>query len=113
MKVTKENIKDIKYIYDFYNVENAKNILDSLLIDLMELNQLLENDGKSYKKLYIDYIDKPTKYSPERTDPCPNHYGLFRLRFENKPSETVGDIMSLAELDTVICALVNFIEFKK
>ena len=36
MRVTQENIKSIKYIYDYHNVENGKNILDSLLIDFIE-----------------------------------------------------------------------------
>jgi hypothetical protein len=113
MKVTTENIKDIQYIYDYYNVENGRNVLESLMIDLMELNQLLDNKDESYKKLYIDYEDKHTEYSPERTDPCPDYYGQFKLRFEKNPYETVGDIMTLNELDVVICALVNFIEFRK
>jgi hypothetical protein len=113
MRVTQENIKTIKYIYDYHNVENGKNILDSLLIDLEELNNELDNKGESYKKLYIDYEDKHTEYSPERTDPCPDYYGTFTLRFENKPYETVGEVMDLNELDTVLCALVNFIEFGK
>jgi len=112
MKVTQENIKDIKYIYDYHNVENGKNILDSLLIDLGELNNELDNKGESYKKLYIDYEDKHTEYSPERTDPCPDYYGTFTLRFENKPYETVGGVMDLNELDTVLCALIDFIEFR-
>lgn len=112
MKITQENIKNIKYIYDWNSLDRAKNYLESLLIDLVELNNELDNKGESYKKLYIDYEDKHTEYSPERTDPCPDYYGQFRLRFENKPSETVGDIMTLEELDTVLCALVNFIQFK-
>lgn len=112
MKVTQENIKDIKYIYDYYNVENGKNILDSLLIDLGELNNELDNKGESYKKLYIDYEDTHTEYSPERTDPCPDYYGTFTLRFENKPYETVGGVMDLNELDTVLCTLIDFIEFR-
>ena len=113
MRVTQENIKDIKYIYDYYNVENGKYILESLLIDLTELNNELDNKGESYKKLYIDYEDKHTEYSSERTDPCPDYYGTFTLRFENKSYETIGGVMDLNELDTVLCALVNFIEFRK
>ena len=110
MKVTKENIKDIKYIFDYYNIENAKNVLESLLIDLLELNTELENKGEKHRQLYIDYIDEHTEYSPERTDPCPDFYGYFYLKFEKNPYITVGDVMDLNELDTVLCALINFEE---
>ena len=113
MKVTQENIKEIKYVYNWNSSDSAQNYLKSLLIDLLELNNELDNRGESHKKLYIDYEDKHTEYSPERTDPCPDYYGLFTLRFENKPYETVGGIMDLNELDTVLCALVNFVEFGK
>ena len=113
MKVTQENIKNIKYVYNWNSSDGAQNYLKSLLIDLLELNNELDNKGESHKKLYIDYEDKHTEYSPERTDPCPDYYGLFTLRFENKPYETVGGILDLNELDTVLCALVNFIEFGK
>ena len=112
MKVTNENIDSIKYIHDYYNVENGKQVLKSLLIDLMELNQLLEDKDESYKKLYIDYIDEHTDWEPERTDPCPDYYGFFRLRFEKDHYETIGSEMNLNELDYVLCALINFVEFK-
>ena len=103
MKVTRENFKDI---------ENNQGLLESLLIDLEELNQLLEDKGEAYRKLYIDYEDKHTEYSPERIDPCPDYYGLFSLRFEKNPYESVGDMMTLEELDNALFILINFIEFK-
>ena len=111
MKVTQENIKNIKYVYNWNSSDSAQNYLKSLLIDLLELNNELDNRGESHKKLYIDYQDFHNEYSPERVDPCPDYYGLFTLRFENKPYEIVGGIMDLNELDIVLCALVNFIEF--
>ena len=103
MKVTRENFKDIK---------NNRGLLESLLIDLEELNQLLEDKGEAYRKLYIDYQDYHNEYSPERTDPCPDYYGLFSLRFEKYPYETVGDMMTIEELDNALFVLINFIEFK-
>lgn len=113
MKVTQENIKDIEFIYSYINLnlEQSKNLLSSLLLDIEELNNELDNKGESYKKLYIDYEDEHTEYSDEYIEPMPDHYGTFRLRFESNPSETVGDYMHLHDLDTVICALVNFVEF--
>lgn len=112
MKVTKETIKDIKYVMGYHDIRIAHNILESLLIDITELNQVLDDRHESYRKIYIDYEDKHTEYSPERTDPCPDYYGLFTLRFEKNHYETIGDVMTLNELDTTICALVNFTEFK-
>lgn len=103
MKVTRENFKD---------VENNQGLLESLLIDLEELNQLLEDNDEAYRKLYIDYQDYHNEYSPERTDPCPDYYGFFSLRFEKNPYETVGDMMTLEELDNALFVLINFIEFK-
>ena len=108
MKVTKENIKDINFIADYFNLDTGKNVLSSLLIDLLELNTELENNGDKHRQLYIDFIDGHTEYSPERTDPCPDNYGYFTLRFEKNPYETVGGILSLNELDSVLCALINF-----
>ena len=55
MKVTRENLK---------YVENNQSLLESLLIDLEELNQLLEDKDESYRKLYIDYQDYHNEYSP-------------------------------------------------
>ena len=112
MKVTKQTIDKITNIQGYRDQQIARNILASLLVDLSEMNQMLDDKGESYRKIYIDYIDVDTDYSPERTDPCPNYKGLFTLRFETNPYRTIGDIMTLNELDGVICALYNFIEFK-
>ena len=114
MKVTIDNIKDIKFIYSFTSksLEESKNLLASLLIDVAGINTLLDNDNKSSKQNFIDYENKHTEYSPERTDPCPDYYGTFTLRFENDPSETIGTNMHIEDLDTIICVLYNFIEFQ-
>ena len=63
-------------------------------------------------KLYIDFENEHTQYSPERVDPCPDFYGLFSLRFEKNHYEIVGDYMTIEELDSIMCALINFTEFK-
>ena len=113
MKVTLNNINDIKYIYDYHNQEIGKSILRSLMIDLKELNEMLIDKNQSNKQIYIDYENKHTEYSPERTDPCPDYYGMFSIRFEKNPYEKIGDMMTLNELDNAICLLSNFIEFGK
>ena len=112
MKVTKENIKDITYIEGYYEIWKKidwRKLLENLLIDLEELNKFLKDKEESYRELYIDYEDKHTEYSPERTDPCPDYYGMFKLRFEKNPNESVGDYMDLRDLDTIICSLYDFV----
>lgn len=112
MKVTLENIKDITYFSnDKRSVEDCQHLLESLLEDIMDLNTILDNHNEQYRHIYIDYYDEHTDgYSPERTEPCPDYYGYFNIRFENKPYETVGPIIDLDELDTILCALINFEE---
>lgn len=120
MKVTFDNIKDIKYIEGYnkdygvdanYTTVDGQKLLKSLLNDLYELNNLLIDKDESYREIYINYEDKHTEYSPERTDPCPDYYGMFTLRFVKNPYETIGDVMSLDELDNALCILINFTEF--
>ena len=112
MKVTVDNIKDIDYIYNYCNIETDRKLLKSLLDDIKELNQLLVDKNESYRQVYIDYENSHTEYSPERTDSCPDYYGLFTLRFVKNPYETIGEPMTLNELDSAICLLINFTEFK-
>ena len=111
MKVTTDNINTIEYFYgDNPSVKKTlinRGLLASLLFYIAELNNQIDER----KHIYIDYENEHTEYSPERTDPCPDYCGMFRLRFESNPSETVGDYVDLWTLDNVICALVNFVEF--
>ena len=105
MRVTWENYKDII-------PEKNQGLIESLLIDLLELNTELENIQEPYRKLYIDYITEHTEYSPERTDPCPDYYGMYKLVFEKNHYESVGTEMTIDELDSALCILINFVEFK-
>lgn len=107
MKVTKENVGKITYYAGAKRqITLCATLLETLLSDLETLNAL---SPKNYG-LYISYEDVHTVYSPERTDPCPDYYGYFTLRWENEPSETVGSYMTLNELDGVLCALCDFVE---
>ncbi len=85
-----------------------------MLDELADINLYLNgNDYWSMKmSMFIDYVDEHTAYSPERTDPCPDWYGFFTLRWECEPSETVGDYLTLEELDTVLCVLSDVAERK-
>jgi hypothetical protein len=104
MKVTIENYK---------KCGEKPNYLYSLLIDLAELNRLIEKANIINKELYIDYQDyHNTEYSPERTDPCPDYYGMYSLRFENDNIERVGEPMTLEDLDNVIYMFISFFEIE-
>lgn len=97
MKVTKENISEIKFKNDW-----DKSRLLALLKDLEELN------SKSNKpEIYIDYQTFHNEYSSERVDPCPDYYGYYTLRTTD---ETIGIEMTLDELDRTICTLIEFVE---
>ena len=115
MKVTFDNIKKIDYFIrnceEEYDYETGQLMLKSILTDLNELNELLINHNQSYKQLYLDWQDYHNEYSPERTDPCPDYYGLFTLRFEKNPYETVGDEMTIHEIENALFVLINFEEF--
>lgn len=107
MKVTIENVGKITY-YAGTNrpIKCCQRLLEGLLSDLEMFNRLCTKNGG----LYISYEDIHTEYSPERTEPCPDYYGYFTLRWENEPSKKVGDYMTLEELDGVLCALCDFVE---
>lgn len=110
MKLTFENIKYIDYFGGTNNdIEYCRGLLEGLLIDLETLNGILVNKNEENRVLYIEYINDHTEYSPERTDPCPDYYGMFRLRFESN-DDTVGMEMTLDELDFALCVLNNFEE---
>jgi len=111
MKVTTKNIKDINFFAGSTNtVKYCQRLLEGMLDDLATLNGLLIDKDEEYRVLYIDYINEHTEYSPERTDPCPDFYGMFRLRFENDPSNNVGGEMNIDQLDMVLFVLVEFEE---
>jgi len=92
MNVTYDNVDDLPI--------KKKLLLKALLKDLDEIN------AKSNKKLYINWIDTHTEYSPERTDPCPDYYGMFQIKCED---DTIGIEMTIEDLDMVMCALYNYI----
>lgn len=95
MKVTKDNYKEII-------PEKEQSLLNALLCDLEDVNEYTE------MKLFIDWQDYHDEYSPERTDPCPDFYGYYTLRFEEIPNETVGTLMDINELDCSICLLYTY-----
>lgn len=98
MKITKENLDKLPII--------ERPLVEALLNDLETINSL------GTKKLYIDWQDWHNEYSPERTDPCPDYYGYYTLRFVSN-NDIVGVEMDLDTLDTVMCVLYNYLEYEK
>lgn len=100
MKVTRENIEELPVSI------HQKRLLRALLSDIDEINET-----KLTEPIYINWIDEHTDYSPERIDPCPDFYGLYTLKREDIPSETIGVEMDIDTLDVVICALNNYVTY--
>jgi len=106
IKLNKGNIKEITYVaFDDDDIENQHELLESLVNDVIILNFMLEPMNV---KLYIGYQDQHTDYSPERTDPCPDYYGMFYIGVEEYG--TIGSEMTLDELDSSWMLLGEFIE---
>ncbi len=91
MKITTKNYREVP--------EVEQNLLLSLIWDLADFNR--DNNDS----LYIDWQDYHNDYSPERTDPCPDFYGWYRLRRDN---DTLGEVMDIDQLDSVICVLSDY-----
>ena len=99
MKITEETIDELP--------KKEQGLVKALLKDVDEINQNLPPNSK---KLYLDWIDFHTEYSPERTDPCPDYYGMYRVKREGD-SEVLGVEMDLETLDIAICLLNNFVVY--
>ena len=100
MKITSENIESLP-ISDY-----EKGLLKALLIDIEEFNSLAPHP------IYIDYIDYHTEYSPERTDPCPDYFGFYRI-YSPDCEDFLGIEMNVDDLDISLCLLHNYITYFK
>lgn len=100
MKITKENYKIVP--------ESEHQILKALLdnLDVINTSRLYSSN------LYIDWQHYHNEWSPERTDPCPDYYGYYRLYFEDS-DYFIGGEMSLDELDSALCLLYNIMEHER
>ncbi|MCH5167947.1 MAG: hypothetical protein J1F35_08725 [Erysipelotrichales bacterium] len=91
---------------DEHYIGEDRDRLLCLLRDLSDINKNLNN------KIYIDKQYHHDVYSCERTDPCPDYYGLYSLKIENNPRESLEfEPMTIDELDGAICLLYGFCEF--
>lgn len=80
------------------NIE--KDVIKALLKDLDSFNKM------SPKTLYIDWQDYHNEYSAERTDPCPDYYGAYKL-IDEKTNDSISIEMNINELDATLCVLCN------
>ena len=83
-------------------------LFQSLLVDLIDINQRLKENGMS--EIFIDFQEYHDEYSPERTDPCPDYYGYYRIYSQIDPYNHIGLEMNIHQLDDSLCLLNNFIE---
>ena len=106
MRITKDNIKEII-------PEKEQELLTSLLSDMDDINEFTD------KKMYLDWQDFHNECSPEWTDPCPDYYGCYTIRYEDAPYEIVGEEMDIDELDSALLIIYDifsvrdFIEKRK
>lgn len=95
MKITKENIDKLP--------EKDRALIKALLIDVEEINQ------NTNDRIYLNWIDTHTEYSPEWTEPCPDFYGMYNIYRESNPHEMLGIEMTLEDLDMNLCLLHNYV----
>ena len=77
--------------------------LKSLIEDLNELNLRFNTN------LTLNLVTEHTEYSAERTDPCPDYYGMYYIKEEN--GDILGDYMTLDELDNNLFYLNEYAEY--
>lgn len=93
--------------------ESKKGFVASLLDDIDEYNKMVTSKGHHELRVELSVQVEHNEYSPERTDPCPDYYGMYRLHFEIDRSKTVGMEMDLDMLDNCLMHLNNLAEMLK
>ena len=84
-----------------YNIpENEQGLVVALLNDIAEIND------HTHSNLKLEWIDEHTEWSPERVDPCPDYYGMYRVLRGN---DYIGVEMTLDDLDIALCLLHNYL----
>lgn len=87
------------------NKSNTSNkLLESLLDDL----EIINSQNNIHVELH--QVDKHTEWSPERTDPCPDYYGMYYL-YIPETKEMLGDYMSIDDLNEIMFVLSEFSEY--
>lgn len=87
--------------------KKEQKLAKALLRDIEEINQ---NLPPKTNKIYLEWQDWHDEYSPERVDPCPDYYGMYKVR-RIETSDILGVEMDLETLDIAICLLNNFLVY--
>ena len=87
------------------NKNNTSNgLLRSLLDDLEIIN------SQHNTNIELHQVDKHTEWSPERTDPCPDYYGMYYL-YIPETKEIIGDYMYIDDLNEIMYVVSEFSEY--
>lgn len=100
MKLTKDNYIDVLKIFNKFT-EYDIGLVKSLLLDVDEYS-----DCVFPCKLELHINEYHTNYSAERTDPCPDYYGMFYIKWEFS-DDIINDYFTLNELDDHMCTLCD------
>ena len=83
-------------------VLNKDNTSNGLLISLLDDLEIINSQHNTNIELH--QVDKHTEWSPERTDPCPDYYGMYYL-YIPETKETIGDYMYIDDLNETMYIL--------
>ena len=87
------------------NKDNTSDGLLKCLLDDLETINLQHNIN-----IELHQVEEHTEYSPERTDPCPDYYGMYYL-YIPELNWMIGDYMYIDDLDNTMCILCEFSEY--
>ena len=101
MIITIDKINDC----NIESVQENKKLLIALLKDLDEINRKTKNT------YYIYVQDYHNEYSPERTDPCPDYFGYFKIVIieNNEIIYYFGEFMTVNDLDFMLFFFWQFV----
>lgn len=95
--------------------DNYISVLNDFDIRETELVFALLQDANEYsnnifpKTLEIHINEHHTEYSAERTDPCPDYYSMFYIKWNNS-NDIINDYFTLSELNEHMCTLCEAFE---
>ena len=95
MQITKENLNLLPEKERVY----VNNLLD---YDLQEINSFNKGIFTLHRQDYHD------EYSPERTDPCPDFYGMYDIRKDGKRVMYIP--VTLVEVDEYLFFLLEVLK---
>lgn len=112
IRLNEDNLDKVEYCVGCVGPEEQTKLLLSLVKEARDINSILTNfPGQDMKTISIYWENEHTEYSPERTDPCPDNYGFFYIMM-NGVNHTIGEAMSIDQLDESLSLLYDFVEMQ-